>query len=303
VRRLPAPVSGRLIRRGFLVDDSKAEGVVFKVADTREELEAAYRLVHDVYVKEGYADHHGAGIRVNLRYALPTTATIVGKDDSGEVVITMTAIGDSPLGLPMDMIFSEELYGLRRQGRYLVEVGALASHPDFRRRQQTLALYADKAITTYAMEYLGADDMVIAINPKHVWVYQHLLLFDVISSGVKQYHYVKGAPAVAMRLDFRTCRKRWQRAYAGRPNHRSFFHFFCRDDQDRIVLPDSKEPYKVWDEEMFSYFFEEKTDPRREGAGSLLNLYRILYQQPGVESTADGFAEAPLKTEAVALTN
>ncbi len=279
VRRLPDPVSGRLIRNALRVDRSRAVDIHFKVADTREELEAAYRLVHDVYVEEGYADPHESGIRVNLRYALPTTATFVGIHE-GRVVMTMTLIGDSPLGVPMDMIFSQELYQLRCQGRYIAEVGAFASHPDFRRRAQAVAFYTNKIMWTYAVRNLNVDDLVIAINPKHVWIYKHLILFEQLSRDVKRYHYVKDAPAVAMRLDLRTSVERWDRAYGRRPLERNLGKFFLTDDPQLIILPETHEPYNVWDEKMFSYFFEQRTDPRREGHGSLLDLYRILYTLP-----------------------
>jgi hypothetical protein len=278
MRRLPGPLSAPLIRNRLVVDRNNADGVVFKIADTRDELEAAYRLVHEVYVSEGYTDPHRSGLRVNLRYALPTTATIVGLCE-GSVVITLTVIGDSPLGLPMDMIFSEELYAFRKRGRYLVEIGALASHPDYRKRQQALALYADKASLLYAMRHLGADDAVIAVNPRHEWVYKYLMLFETIST-VKGYQYVNGAPAVAMRLELGSSVDRWAKAYASRPSDRNFHDFFVTADPERIQLPEAKEPYDIWDEGLFRYFFEHKTDPRRDGHGSLLDLYRFMYGRP-----------------------
>lgn len=280
LKRLPSPISGRLVRRGLVIDRRRASDILFKIADTRQELDAAYRLVHDVYVKEGYSDHHESGMRVNLRYALPTTATVIGKLGE-QVVITLTVIGDSPLGLPMDMIFSEELYRLRCRGRYVAEVGALASHPSFRRRQQAIALFADKAIVRYAIRNLGADDMVIAVNPKHEWVYKHLLLFETISRGVKDYHYVKDAPAIAMRLDLNACVERWRRAYAGRPAGRNFHEFYVEENPSHFDLPAKNEAHDVWDEELFSHFFRHANDPRREGHGSLLDLYRVLYSLPG----------------------
>jgi len=274
LRGLPDPISGPLVRRAFTLDRSKAEGFVFKIAQTREELEAAYRLVHDVYVEEGYSDRQETGTRVNLRYALPTTTTFIGTH-RGRVVITMTLIGDSPLGLPMDMIFSEELYALRRQGRFFTEVGAFASHPDFRRKQQVLAMYLNKIMYMYALHNLGSDDLVIAVNPKHEWVYRTLILFEKIA-GTKPYRYVKGAPAIAMRLDLRTCHARWKRVFNGSPPEKNLDKFFTVDRPEAIRLPTAGEPFNVWDEAMFSYFFERKTDPRREDYGSLADLYRTL---------------------------
>lgn len=285
LRVLPTTISGPLIRRNCRIDSRQVEGMVFKIAETREELEAAYRLVHDVYVQEGYADTHASGMRVNLRYALPTTTTFVGLH-GGKVVITMTLIGDSALGLPMDAIFSRELYRLRRQGRFIAEVSALASDPDYRKGTQALALYSNKIMWLYAIRNLKVDDLVIAINPKHRWVYQTLILFEPVSTGVKSYHYVKDAPAIAMRLDLNTIVDRLGRAYRGLPPGKNLYHFFVNDDSREIELPAYGEPYNVWDEELFSYFFEQRTDQRREGAGTLLDLYRVLYTLPGAPGAA-----------------
>jgi len=241
VRRLPEPISGPLIRRALRIDPKKTDDIRFKVADNREELEAAYRLVHDVYVEEGYADPHDSGLRVNLRYALPTTTTFIGSHDD-KVVITMTILGDSPLGLPMDMIFSRELYELRCQGRYIAEVGAFASHPDFRRRSQAVAFNTNKIMWQYAVRNLHADDLVIAVNPKHEWIYRYILLFEKISRDVKRYNYVNDAPAIAMRLNLRTAIPRWAKIYSGRPPEGDLHGFFLTRDPVHIRLPETEEP-------------------------------------------------------------
>jgi hypothetical protein len=282
MRILPSAVSGPLIRRNCRIESRHVEGMVFKIAETREELEAAYRLVHDVYVQEGYSDRTGSGMRVNLRYALPTTTTFIGVHE-GKVVITMTLVGDSPLGVPMDAIFSRELYRLRTQRRFVAEVSALASDPSYRKGTQALALFSNKIMWLYAIRSLGADDLVIAIHPKHRWVYETLILFEPISSGVKSYHYVKDAPAIAMRLDLRTIEDRLERAYRGLPPGVNLFHFFVEEESPQIQLPDTTEPYNVWDEELFSYFFERQADERREAHGTLMNLYRVLYSLPHAE--------------------
>ncbi len=310
IRELPDPISGPLVRRSLALDHSKAEGFVFKIAETREELDAAYRLVHDVYVMEGYSDRQASGTRINLRYALPTTTTFIGAYH-GQVVITMTLIGDSPLGLPMDMIFSEELFALRRQGRFFTEVGAFASHPDFRRKQQVLAMYLNKIMYTYALHHLRSDDLVIAVNPKHEWVYRTLMLFEKIAS-TRPYRYVKGAPAIAMRLDLRTCQARWERAYNGRPPNKNLDHFFNIERPAAVQLPASGKPLNVWDEALFSYFFKKKTDPRGENYGSLADLYRTLGLRPASpektrlkgqvrSGTPDQLGRSPNSEDAVSL--
>ena len=66
-----------------------------------------------------------AGIRLSIHYALPTTRTFVAVLGS-DVIATISLFCDSPLGLPMDDLYEQELRALRRQGRCIGEVGMLA---------------------------------------------------------------------------------------------------------------------------------------------------------------------------------
>ena len=210
--KLPDVIKGPILRTQIRIDESKLDGTTFKIADTTEELEKAYGLVHDVYVKEGYMDPHPSGMRITKYNLLPKTTTFVGRNN-GQMVLTMSLFPDSKVGMPMDSQFKNEIDELRTAGRYVAEVGNLASDPGFRNRNQNIPMHANKIMHTYADRYLSVDDLVIAINPKHKWFYKNILLFQQIS-GQKDYGYVKGAPAIAMRLDIKKAERVYKRTYS-----------------------------------------------------------------------------------------
>jgi hypothetical protein len=55
------------------------ERLVLKIADTKEELEACFTLLHDAYVGSGFMTPDPSGMRVTIYHALPTTTTLCAK--------------------------------------------------------------------------------------------------------------------------------------------------------------------------------------------------------------------------------
>ncbi len=66
--------------RSFVDCDPKPDRrLVLKIAETKEELEACFKLLHDAYVGSGFMVPHPSGMRVNIYHALPTTTTLCAK--------------------------------------------------------------------------------------------------------------------------------------------------------------------------------------------------------------------------------
>ena len=80
------------------------ERLVLKIAETQEELEACFSLLHDAYVGSGFMKPDPSGMRVTIYHALPTTTTLCAKWD-GQVVGTLSLIRESALGFPLQRIF------------------------------------------------------------------------------------------------------------------------------------------------------------------------------------------------------
>lgn len=245
------------LRRKIRILFDNVDSYRFKIADQKEELESACRLVHDKYIRKGYMTPTESGLRLSLRNALPETTTFIGKKDQ-LVAFTLTLFQDSEMGLPMDAIYKEELDRLRCQGRKIAEVGSLATHPLIPKSDQTVLMHGNNLMHTYSRDYLEVDDLVIAINPRHQWFYRFILLFEQIGD-LKAYDYVKKAPAVAYRLNLRTAESRYQAAYANEPIERDLYRFFYVDKRPCIQLPEENQCVCFWNKERITYFFEEKT--------------------------------------------
>ena len=93
------------IYRSFVEIDAKPDpGLAFKIASTRDDLEACFRLLHDAYVNEGFMKPDPSGLRATLYHALPTTTTLCATLN-GEVIGTLSLIRESPMGFPLQAIF------------------------------------------------------------------------------------------------------------------------------------------------------------------------------------------------------
>lgn len=210
----PTPSRSRL-KACWYENDRVADGLDFGLATDRDALEEAFRLVHDQYVAQGYMDPHPSGWRLSIHNALPSTRVFVARA-GGRVVATITLIVDSPLGLPMDEIYADDLRGLRGERRDLAEVSGLAVHPDYQSSGVAILLRLFRMLVLYAAEMARLSDLCIAVNPHHAAFYRKAFHFRILG-GLKQYRKVNGAPAVALRLDLALARALMRELRDGHP--------------------------------------------------------------------------------------
>ena len=126
---LPRRKRYRVLRFFADYDPAPSPRLIFKIAETREELEACFRLLHDVYVSQGFMERDPSGMRVTVYHALPTTTTLCAIFD-GKVVGTLSLIRESAIGFPLQRIV--DLTSVRAKRGNIAEVSALAIHPAFR---------------------------------------------------------------------------------------------------------------------------------------------------------------------------
>ena len=100
---LPREKRFALLRDKTRVEVAPPAKLVLKVAETQEELEACFRLLHDAYVDVGFMTPDPSGLRATIYHALPTTTTLLARYD-GRIVGTISLIRESPMGFPMQKI-------------------------------------------------------------------------------------------------------------------------------------------------------------------------------------------------------
>lgn len=207
-----------------LQNANRVSKVTFKEAETESELKQSSILLYKAYLKKGYIK---TGQEVASRYETgPNRRTFVAKDGD-MVLMTLTLIMDSPLGLPMDNIYRPEVNTLRLKGRKIAELSGLAGHETLRGKGMFIFLGLTRLIYSYA-EQIGIDDICIAINPRHSSFYENVLLFEYLG-GERPYPSVCNFAACGKRLNMHNCKRRL------RGTNPRLYHFFFGNGSRREI--------------------------------------------------------------------
>jgi hypothetical protein len=171
-------------------------------AVSRTEIEEAKSLITRVYLREKYI-RKGESSSISSYIGTPFAITYIARVRKA-LIGTVTLVIDSAIGLPMDALFSDELWKHRRNGK-LGEVCQFAVDWDMKTACQsrdiseydvTLRLLAEciQAGLEQRLSYL-----CFTINPKHRKFYE--MLGSVCIGDTKSYSGVNGAPALSYFLE------------------------------------------------------------------------------------------------------
>lgn len=249
------------VYRSFVDCDPKPDKrLVLKIAETKEELEACFRLLHDAYVGSGFMRPDPSGMRATIYHALPTTTTLCAKFD-GEVVGTISLIRESVFGFPLQSIF--DLHEVREKKGRVAEVSALAVHPKFRNTGGTILFPLMKFMYEYCTTFFDTRHLVIAVNPNRIEMYESLLFFERLTeNSVENYDFANGAPAVGASVDLHVAPEIFKRVYGKKPRRKNLYLYFLRTRLRNIVMPSRRyfttnDP--VMTPELLDYFFNQCT--------------------------------------------
>jgi hypothetical protein len=253
------------IRSHIQLGDGAPSNIVFKLAETRDELEQAFQVLHDAYVGQGYMDPHPSGMRVTKYHALPTTAVLVAKDlDTGLVVATVSIVRNTALGLPLDSIFPME--ELKSKYRHLAEVSSLAIRKDYRREPSQLLWPLLRYFYKYIKDVMRVDAYVIGVNPSWHDLYKGILSFTKLDGfEASTYGFVNNAPVSAYVVNVEEQELLFYKNYAHLPTQANFYGYYkkLKLSDPQYLFP--KRRYHsvqntVMTRDLLEYFFVEKTD-------------------------------------------
>lgn len=249
------------VYRSFVdCDPAPSDRLTLKIAETKEELEACFSLLHDAYVDSGFMKPDPSGLRVTLYHALPTTTTLCAKYDD-EVVGTLSLIRESAMGFPLQRIF--DLTGVREKGGNIAEVSALAVHPRFRKTGGAILFPLMKFMYEYCTTFFDTRHLVIAVNPNRIEMYESLLFFERLTARVvEKYDFANGAPAVGAALDLHSAPEVMRQAYANKAPRRNLYAYFSETKLPNIRMPlrrfyTTNDP--VLTPELLDHFFNVRT--------------------------------------------
>jgi Acetyltransferase (GNAT) domain len=261
VASLPRRWRFAILRRLVDCDPAPDPRLVLKIADTRDELEACFALLHDAYVASGFMAPHPSGLRITQYHALPTTTTLCAKFD-GEVVGTLSLVREGVFGFPMHGAF--DLSGVRALEGRIAEVSALAVHPRFRHTGGAVLFPLMKFMYEYSTAHFDTRHLVIAVHPERIELYEALLLFERLAGQpVEHYGFAGGAPAIGATLDLQTAPAQYQSLYSGRSVRRDLHRFFVDTRLPNIRHPSQRyftSNHPVLTPALLDHFFNRRTD-------------------------------------------
>lgn len=271
-----------------------SERLQLKIAETKEELEACFAVLHDAYVDSGFMKPDPSGMRVTIYHALPTTTTLCATYD-GQVVGTISLIRESALGVPLQRIF--DLNSVREKEGYIAEVSALAVHRKFRKTGGSILFPLMKFMYEYCTTFFDTRHLVIAVNPSHIEMYESLLFFKRLPENmVESYDFVNGAPAIGATLDLKEALDVFKKHYSSKPPRRNLHAYFTQVKLPNIHFPNRRfyttnDP--VLTPDLLDHFFNVRTKVFENLSERKKALLHTIYDLPQYRSVLPALSVAP----------
>jgi hypothetical protein len=251
------------------------------VANTRELREKAFRLVYDVYIREGYELRYGreSGLWCTIHHLHPET-TIFLAEKEGRLTGSVTVMPDSRLGLPTDRIFPEPLADLRKAGRRLSEISSLVVTEEPGGIPPELAMHLYRLAHLASLHLLKSTDIVASVMDRHRDFYSRFLLFDEVSEAPRLSPKT-GQQVAYARLNLETMKERYEQRYARAMGRRNLYRwFFQNEDEPDMVdwLRRSRSPMTTED---LYYFGAKKTNILAKAGHDVIAILEEEYRQAG----------------------
>lgn len=288
LNRTPKPMRDAFLRSRLDLRPLPSD-IFFEIARNRSDLDRAFQLLHDAYVREGFSKPHPSGRRITDYHALPSTSTLVAKYKK-EVVATISVIRDGPFGIPADAVIDLNPY--RSEGMRLGEVSSLAIHPEFRGRSGEIMFHLFKYMLHYSMYYFGLDRFIIVVNPNRISLYESILSFERLRPDiVETYAFANNAPGVCATLDLITLDHTFRKIYGAKPErkniHRFFFGEYSLNEKRQFRFPER--PYftavdPVMSPDIMDYFFNQCTDYFCNLDERKIRILRSIYHEQGYDA-------------------
>lgn len=268
---MPEKQRHKFIRSKILVGSGAPAHIIFKLAETKEELEQAFQVLHEAYVEQKYMDPHPSGMRVTPYHALPTTSVLIAKDTTtGKVVATISIVRNTALGLPLDKVFP--MGKMKKKFRHLAEVSSLAIQKKYRVNPTDVFWPLLRYFYLYIRNVMRVDAYVIGVNPSWHDLYAGLLGFTKLEGfEAAEYGFVNNAPVAAYFVNVEEQRLLLHKFYSELPESSNFFRYCCdtRLNPEQYQFPNTRY-YSVHNAVMTVEFFEHFL-VRETGALSKLN--------------------------------
>lgn len=203
-----------------------------RVVNRAEDLEKAWNLVYRQYLQKGYSSNKACNLWYGIHDLLPNAMTFLA-EKNGIAIGTVTLIPESPMGLPANNLFPDELANYRRPDRNTCEAISLACIDSNARENSKVVKQLFRVVLLTAIKVFFATDVIITANPSHCAFHKKKLLMSIIGSE-KLYDKVSSAPAVLLGLNCIEAQNLYLERYHDKPG--SFYRFMFSELDENTDL-------------------------------------------------------------------
>jgi hypothetical protein len=157
------------------LESSWPEELEIRIAEQESDLERAFQLFHDVYVREGLIESHPSGMRIVAQHLMPQSSIVVALWQN-RIIGAASLVRDNPLGLPMEQSISLEKQ--RNEGRRLAEISLLALDPMEKELHSRIRFPLFRFMYHYARKCYSIDSLVLEAGEESLPFYRDVLLFE-----------------------------------------------------------------------------------------------------------------------------
>ena len=251
------------------------------VANTKELREKAFRLVYDVYIREGYDLRFGreSGLWCTIHHLHPDT-TIFLAEKEGRLAGSVTVIPDSRLGLPTDRIFPEPLADLRKAGRRLSEISSLVVTEEPGGIPPELAMHLYRLAHLASLHLLERTDIVASVMARHRDFYSRFLLFDDASEAPRLSPKT-GQQVSYVRLNLETMKERYEQRYARAKGRRNLYRWFFQNEDEPAIVDWMRCSRRPMTTEDLYYFGAKRTSILANAGHDVIAILEEEYRLAG----------------------
>jgi hypothetical protein len=234
---LPKSLKSNSMRESLVLKSNLDKDLIFKVAEGKEEVEEALKLVHKSYKRVHLTKQNTYGLRITKFHLLPTTKILIAKY-RGKVIATVSLVQDSQIGLPLEDIFN--INTLRRGKRRFLEISSLAINPNFSQIGGIKTIFPLIKYLFFYAKKLKIDDLLCITHPRTESFYEGFLGFKLFDKDIKSVDKVLGAEGIIQHLDISNFMGNLEKLYSKTKNPHNLFNFFQREDNRNFIFRGNK---------------------------------------------------------------
>lgn len=252
--------------------------IAYRLARSKNELEQAFELVWNAYVRVGLEKSNGHGIRLTKYHLLPDAKVFVAiarsPGEQDKVIGTITVVPDGVFGVPAEEVADTEITGLRRHGKRFAEFVALAANEEGTRQRVVLKL------ARLASEYCrlnGYATILASLTERHIGFYRKFLSFQPLGE-LKPYKMGNGTPVQVHCIHLDSASSLLDRRAAALESDPNWSQF-CQNEASTVLS--EAERARPWDVELIRYFCRRSRDFAKQLNSHTKQALQSEYQRYG----------------------